>query len=389
MTPKGTGAIATIHLVGDTADKTLKGIFKAAGLAPVQFKTGNILLGTIVDADRTIDQVTIGCEGPEIFAIHCHGNPLIVEMIMELLHSRGATLISAEELLTKSLTAEESLSTIAIEARLAQLSTKTIAGARIVANQIDGGLSEQVSQWLKDSQTMSLDEIKTQAEQTLRNSEKAGLLIVGCKAVLAGPPNSGKSTLLNHLAGRRKAVVTDVEGTTRDWVSAECRIGPLYITLIDTAGLDEKLAANADSTIDHVAQERTARILTDADLVLLVLDNTRNVNQITKTLLDRIADRKVLPIINKADLPPRLDPHRLPENLSRTVMISAESGKGIDVLKERLLEITEAAEVDPRTAIAFTPRQKTLLKQLIAAESSQHAAAIISELLNGQLCLDK
>ncbi len=82
MTGKGTGAISTIEIFGDCALDVLRKIFKPVGTRPVQFKPGEILLGTICDDVETIDQITLGCEGPETFAIHCHGNPLIVEMIM-------------------------------------------------------------------------------------------------------------------------------------------------------------------------------------------------------------------------------------------------------------------------------------------------------------------
>jgi tRNA modification GTPase len=262
MTGKGIGAIATVQIFGDDAQRVLASILKPAGARHAEFKTGTILLGSIVDGDKTIDRVTIGCEGPATFAIHCHGNPLIVEMIMELLVRHGAELISAEELLRRILTANESLNTIAIEAKLAQLNAKTLTGTKILANQIDGGLAK----WLENAKTAPLDQIAAEAEQILADSRAAKLIIAGCTIVLAGPPNSGKSTLLNRLAGRQKAIVTDIEGTTRDWVSAQCQIGPLSVTLIDTAGLDEKLAATSRKTIEKAAQEMTARILIELSL---------------------------------------------------------------------------------------------------------------------------
>ena len=82
MTGKGTGAIAAVQVFGNSAEAVIKKVFKPAGTKPLKFKTGEILLGTITDSAKVIDQVTIGCEGPDTFAINCHGNPLIVEMIM-------------------------------------------------------------------------------------------------------------------------------------------------------------------------------------------------------------------------------------------------------------------------------------------------------------------
>ena len=385
MTGKGTGAIATVQVFGDDAQKVLAGIFKPARAKRTEFKTGKILLGSIVDDEKNIDQVTVGCEGPQAFAIHCHGNPLIVEMIMELLVKQGADLISAEELLTRILTEKGTLNTIAIEAKLAQLNAKTLTGTKIIANQIDAGLTKKASQWLKNAETISIDEVAAEAEQILTNSRPARLIIAGCTIVLAGPPNTGKSTLLNYLAGRQKTIVTDIEGTTRDWVSAQCQIEPLCITLIDTAGLDEQLAATAQSSVEKTAQEKALQILTDADLILLILDNSRGADQLGKTLLEKVAVKKVLTVLNKSDLPAKFDIDKLPDNLRDTVQISAKSGMGIETLKEKTLQITSTDDFDPKVAIAFTPRQQDLLKQLTTAKSNRQAASIISELLDGSL----
>ncbi len=384
MTGKGIGAIATVQIFGDDAEGVLASIFKPAGPRPAEFKTGKILLGSIVDSDKTIDRVTIGCEGPATFAIHCHGNPLIVEMIMELLGSHGAELIGAEELLKRILTAKESLNAIAIEAKLAQLGAKTLTGTKIIANQIDAGLAAKALQWLENAETVSLGQIAAEAEQILKDSRAAGLIIAGCTIVLAGPPNTGKSTLLNYLAGWQKAIVTDIEGTTRDWVSAQCQIGPLCITLIDTAGLDEQLAAASGETIEKAAQATTARILTQAELILLVLDNSRTADQLADALLEAIADKKVLTALNKSDLPAKFDIAQLPDSLSNAVRISAKSGAGIENIKKEILQIAGVGKISTETTVAFTTRQQDLLRQLTAVKSNRQARSIISELLNGR-----
>jgi len=387
MTGKGVGAIAAVEVVGVGARGLLRRIFKPRGARRVEFEAGRILVGTIVDGQRVIDQVTIGCEGRDRFAINCHGNPLIVEMIMELLGRCGAELLSSEELLTRMLCADESLNTIAVEAELARLDAKTLAGTKIIAGQVEGGLGAKASEWIGKASAISIEQIAREAEEILENSERARLIIAGCTVVLAGPPNSGKSTLLNYLAGRQKAIVTDIEGTTRDWVSAQCRMEPLCVTVIDTAGLDEKwldekLAAIPENTVEKAAQAKTAGILSEADLILLVLDNSRSADQLNETLLEKIAGRKVLAVLNKSDLPARFDAGKLPKSLCETVQISAESGAGIETLKERILQMTGVSDFDGKTAVAFTGRQETLLKQLTTAKSRQQAGAIISKLLN-------
>jgi len=383
VTGKGTGAIATMQVFGDGAQHILGSIFKSSGKNPAELKTGKILLGTIADGDKTIDQVTIGCEGPETFAINCHGNPLIVQMIMELLVRRNVELVGEEKLLTKTLTARKSLNTIVIEAKLAQLNARTLQGTKILVNQINGGLSK----WLENAKTAPLDQIASQAERILADSQPAKLIIFGCTTVLAGPPNSGKSTLLNCLVGRQKAIVTDIAGTTRDWVSAQCEIGLLSATLIDTAGLDEKLATDPHGTVERAAQEKTSEMLDNADLILLVLDNSLPADRLDAALLEKIAGKEVLTVLNKSDLPARFDAGKLPQNLSNAVEISAKFGAGIETLKTKILQITGTGDLCLHTTVAFTARQENLLKQLMTAESRRQALSIISELFNGALAV--
>jgi len=384
-TGKGTGAIAIVQLFGDSAEAIIKKIFKPVKTKSPTFKPGKILLGTISMAGETTDQVTIGCEGPFNFAINCHGNPLIVADVMQLLQSNGATLLTAEELLTKIFSMGKTGNTITLEAKLTQLQAKTIQGTKIIANQADAGLTRKMEEWLESIDTISIEKIKADAEQILENTQTAKLIIFGCTMVLSGPPNTGKSTLLNFLAGRQKAIVTDIEGTTRDWVSAQCRIGPLSAELIDTAGLDEKFTLIPEDTIEKASQRKSVEILDKADLVLLVLDNNRPAEQLDGKLLERITGKKVLTVLNKCDLPTRFDAGRLPQILANAAKISAKLGTGIENLLKEIQQLCGVIDFDLHTPVCFTSRQENLLKQLKKAKSKQQAVSIITELLNGQL----
>ena len=384
MTGKGTGAISTIQILGDSAVVVIKELFKPTGTKSVEFMTGEIYIGTICDGTEVIDQVTIGCEGPDTFAINCHGNPLIVEMIMQLLQQHGANLVTAEQLLTKTLSAKKRNNSIAVEAKLAQAKAKTLQGTKIIANQIDAGLTKKARNWLENINENSLDTIKTEAIGILQKSQAVKLIIYGCTAVLTGPPNSGKSTLLNCLAGRQKAIVTDIKGTTRDWISARCRIGSLSVKLIDTAGLDEKLRDNQDN-IDETAQNKTVEILEQADIILLVLDNSQSAEELDVRLLDKIPGRKIITILNKSDLPSRLETESLPEILSNTIRISAKEGIGIESISEKIVDTVGALDFNLQEPVCFTNRQEKILKQLTDVKSKQQATSIITELLNGQI----
>ncbi len=378
MTGKGTGAISTIQVFGDSAEIILQRIFKPAGTKPAVFKPGKILLGTITRDNETIDQVTIGCEGPGTIAINCHGNPLIVEMIMQLLSRHGAKLLTAEQMLCKTLAAQKPIDTIELEAQLAQPKAKTIEGAKIVVNQIKAGLSKKAAEWLNNIDTISLDRITAEAKQILETSRTAKLIIYGCTAVIAGPPNTGKSTLLNCLAGRQKAIVTDIKGTTRDWVSARCQISPLSVELIDTAGLDQALS----TTIEKESQKRAVQILEKADLVLLVLDGSGK-NKTRHGFTQIYTD--ILVILNKSDLGNELNEEQLNFDFAASVRISAKFGTNIEKLLQKIRAVLGVDDFDLKSAACITSRQEKLVKQLSKAKSKEGAVSIITELLNGRL----
>jgi len=377
MTGKGSGAIATIELAGRSAEKTIKKIFKPLNQKPVTLKTGKILVGHIADTDKTIDQVTVACHSDKNFAINCHGNPLIVEIIMELLEKNSVKTVSAEQLKIKTLSKQKNISDIEIETKIALVNAKTLLGSKIIANQAKTGLTKKTHEWLKNKDEYSLEQIKTQATEILAKSDIANSIIFGCTAVLAGPPNSGKSTLLNTLAGKQKAIVTDIKGTTTDWVSATCKAGQLNIEFIDTAGL-----AHPKDAIDKKSQQKTKHLLTNADLVLLVLDANKPLKQLNEKIVEKIKSKKTITVLNKSDLDRKLNSDKLPTHLKNTVQISAKTGQGTEELLKKIQNLLCADNFDTTEPICFTERQKKILKKISTAKSNQTLKAAIEQLLN-------
>jgi len=332
-TAKGTAAIASILIEGADATAILAKIFKSTIAKKPDLKPGDVRVGDITDNNQIVDHVVVACNGPDSFEICCHGNPLIVEAIMRLLATGGAQLVTAEEIVTEKFAAE-SKNAIAAESKLQQLKAATVEGVRIIAHQANAGLAQTARKWLSDLDSLNLEQIARECQEILTRSQTAKLIIDGCKAVIAGPPNSGKSTLLNYLAGRQKAIITDIAGTTRDWVSAACRIGPLLIEFIDTAGLDKTLTPT--DSIDRQAQKKTSELLSDCDLILFVIDASK-----PQPIQPIQTDKPLIAVLNKSDLPTAISNENTAFDAANMVRISAKTGEGIDELTDRIQKFLE------------------------------------------------
>jgi len=370
-TEKGISAISGIQLTGMGAGKIIEKIFRARFRKKLSLKTGEVLVGDIVDGANVIDHVVVGCEGVNEFAISCHGNPLIAEAIMKLLKDNGAELRTAEELIEEKIKANAE-NAIKAEARLAQLRAVSLTGVKLIAAQAKDGLAKTAKQWLEN--TGGPEEIKQQCRDILEESERARYFIAGGKAVIAGVPNSGKSTLLNLLAGKQKAIVTDIAGTTRDWVSVKCRVGEVLMEIFDTAGLDEALAEKSD--IEDRSQQAARQLIDESDIVLYVKD----VSEQKADCPAWLKDKKVLVIQNKCDL---LSDAQKRQLQGGDIQISAKNGEGLKALCGGIVKAIAADGIGEEAVICFTERQKELLESLMHIKNITEGKSIITELLNG------
>lgn len=359
ITPPGTAAIGGILLCGAGAREILRAVFRTKSPSEVQFEPGRIFVGQIADdGGETIDQVVIGCEGPGRFAVHCHGNPLLVESLMELFARRGAELVSAETLLQSKAISEES-TTIAAEAKIERLKAVTMEGYCLISNQIEGGLNHWAKNWISRGDAISIPDIHEQCRRILTDSRIARRIISGCRAAIVGPPNSGKSTLFNRLCGASKSIVADIGGTTRDWVRAIWRMPSLRIELFDTAGLEESLAVT--DPLQAASQQRTLEIIRGADVLIIVLDGSCPLGRFT---LHAAEDQSVILAINKSDLRQSLDSNNYPFTCTERVNLSAHTGQGVEELTVALRRATSVDGFDLSRPVCVTSRQIEIVEKL-------------------------
>ena len=373
-TAKAIAAISGIEIVGSDSQSIIRKIFISAGPREIDLIPGSAFVGKVVDENETIDHVVLGCLDVNDFEISCHGNPLIVEKVAKLLVRCGAKLVSAEQLLYAKLqSSNPSLNAIQIESNIAQLKAATLKGVELIANQPAKGLGQLCSDWLDNFDSLDLEEIKISASDVLGKSNQAQYLIRTVKAVLAGPPNSGKSTLLNALAGKQKAIVTDVAGTTRDWLSTTIKTENILVEFYDTAGIDKALAGYSNS--DSASQDTSFKLVSEADMILFVVDGSQDGNFVE---IDFPKDKKTIFVYNKSDLGQAACVN---VKADATVSISAKDNRNIDSLIQAVQNIAGVDDVIADDAVCFTERQSSLLKKIINSNDKDSAKTAISQLL--------
>lgn len=353
-TPPGEGGVAIIRISGTTAVDVAAKVF----VGPVKaYKSHTLHFGKIVDRDGlVVDEVLItvmkaprSYTGEETVEIHCHGGSLITRRVLQTVLDAGARAALPGEFTFKAYM-NGKLDLAQAEAVQTVIAAKNDLALKAAEGQLQGALSKKVQQFQKELLDLAaileawvdfpeeglefasfeevveaLKSVEQRMDILGKTFEEGKILHEGLTLCLSGAPNVGKSSLMNALLGKERAIVTEIAGTTRDLLEADLKIGGLHFKLLDTAGIRD-----AEEVVEQEGIRRSMKALSEADLVMLVLDAARGLQKEDEEILRQAPAHKTLVIWNKVDLPTG---YSAPEG---SIPISAKEGQGIGELKEAI-----------------------------------------------------
>ena len=372
-TSQGVGAIAIVRVSGEEAIDIVNSIFKGKDLTKVNSHTINY--GHIMDNEEVIDEVLVSVmKAPRTFTtedvveINTHGGIAPTNKVLELLLEKGCRLAEPGEF-TKRAFLNGRIDLLEAEAVMDMIDSKTETQRKMAANQIDGKTSnlinelrgdmvqiisninvnidypeyDDVEEITNDILIPKITKLKEKIQRILKESENGKIIKEGIKTSIIGRPNVGKSSLLNALLQEDKEIVTNIAGTTRDIVEGQISINGILLNMIDTAGIRE-----TEDIIEAIGVEKSLKIMEESDLVLFMLNNNEKLSKDIKELLEKITNRKYLVLINKTDLESKLDRSELKVDPDRIIELSIIENKGIDLLKDKIVELFNLNELETK-----------------------------------------
>jgi tRNA modification GTPase len=395
-TPAGEGGIGIVRLSGPAAVEIADRIFKAKnGKTAVAQKTFTARYGRAVDAEgRTLDEaILLVMRGPksytceDVVELSAHGGRAALEAILASALKAGARLAEEGEF-TKRAFLNGRIDLLQAEAVLDMIRAKTDVGRQWAAAQLGGNLSEKMKRMRElligvlshleaevdfpddspetDSAARLAARIREVKAEALELLESAALGFVakrGFRAVLAGKPNVGKSSLMNALAGANRVIVTPYAGTTRDVVEEEIELRGFPVRLSDTAGIHE-----TDHPIEKEGIDRSRRALAASDLALAVVDGSRPLDAQDEAILREASKKPFVLVVNKCDLPEGVDPKalRVLAGSAPVVRVSCLGTPGVRDLEEAIAGFLLNGRMEvPQEAVISTLRQKDLLERMV------------------------
>ncbi|MBI2742791.1 MAG: tRNA uridine-5-carboxymethylaminomethyl(34) synthesis GTPase MnmE [Chlamydiales bacterium] len=399
-TPPGEGGVAIIRISGKEALSVAEKIFSG----PVRsYQSHTAHFGRILDEEgRTIDEVLLlpmlgsrSYTGEDTVEIHCHGGSLITRKVLQRVIQAGARPAAAGEFTFKAFM-HGKLDLAQAEAVQNLIGARSELALHFAEQQLQGALSKTISEFQRGLTDLAaileawvdfpeeglefasmeevvemLTQIREKMERLSQTFYDGKRLHEGLSLCLAGPPNAGKSSLMNALLGKERAIVTEIPGTTRDLLEADLSLGDLNFRLVDTAGIRK-----TDERIEQEGIARSRQAILDADLVLLVFDAAQSFSDEDRALLDAAQGKRALIIWNKIDL---LDAAPEIQTTLPSICISAKERRGLEELKEEIDKLIWKSGLPSKEEVLITSlRHREALARALA-----HLETLISGLKTG------
>ncbi|GBF11461.1 tRNA uridine-5-carboxymethylaminomethyl(34) synthesis GTPase MnmE [Tepidibacillus sp. HK-1] len=407
-TALGEGGIAIVRVSGneaiDIVDRLYRGRKK---LSTVDSHT--IHYGKLIDkSGQVIDEVMVTVmRAPrtytkeDVVEVNCHGGLVSVRRVLDAILEEGARLAEPGEL-TKRAFLNGRIDLSQAEAVIDLIRSKTDKAMQLALKQVEGKLSRKIKELRQtllevlahievtidypehdvESVTHELllsktKEVKKEINYLLDTASQGKILSEGLSTVIIGRPNVGKSSLLNTLIHENKAIVTEIAGTTRDIIEEYINIKGVPLKLVDTAGIRE-----TEDLVEKIGVERSRKALEEADLVLLVLNFNQELSKDDLRLMELVQGLHVIVIINKTDLPQKIDLDLVKQKIpdARMILMSVIKEQGIDQLEETISELFFAGQIQTEDlTYVSNARHISLLKR--ALQSIEDAIHSIEDLL--------
>ena len=384
-TALGVGAISIIRVSGEEATKIVSKIF-TKDLTKVASHT--IHYGYIKENNEIIDEVLVSVMlAPKTFTtediveINCHGGISTTNKILELLLMKGCRLAEPGEF-TKRAFLNGRIDLEEAEGIMDLIEAKTDKARDLAINQLSGKVSNLIRNLREDlvqilaNINVNIDypeyddveevtipllqekikNIKEKIEDILKKSNNGKIIKEGIKTSIIGKPNVGKSSLLNTLLEEDKAIVTDIEGTTRDIVEGTVNIDGILLNIIDTAGIRD-----TDNIVEKIGVDKSLELIDNSDLILFVLNNNEEITKEELELLEKIENKNHIIIVNKIDLEKKLNTNLL----NNVIYISTKNNEGIDELKNTIKKIFNLEQIEKEDMTYLTSaRSVAILKKV-------------------------
>jgi tRNA modification GTPase len=388
-TALGVGAISIIRVSGHNSISIVNNIFKGKNLTQVPSHT--IHYGYIIDKDKIIDEVLVSImKAPKTFTkediveINCHGGIATTNKVLELLIENGARLAEPGEF-TKRAFLNGRIDLVEADAIMNLIESKTETSRQLSINQLSGKVSnmikdlrqelvniisnievnidypeyEDIEVLTNESIYPTLITFKKQLENIIKKSSDTKLINEGINVGIIGRPNVGKSSLLNSLLEEDKAIVTDIEGTTRDIVEGTIKLNGIILNIIDTAGIRE-----TNNIVEKIGVEKSIDIIDKSDLIILMLNNNEPLTEKDIILLNKIKEKKHIILVNKNDLDSKIDYTKLPKDIIKT---SIKDDIGVDLLKNKIIKLFNLGELETQDLTYLSDaRSIALLKKSLS-----------------------